>query len=235
MTGRRTTIGMFVGDAPSICSTARARRNVASDARTSRRRWTTTAAVSADEVFKEDEQRPRDRPELRRPLAAHDGARRRALCSMLLALCVLFASSAAAQGPPSMSAKGCCCVAAGAAWRCAEKTQADCLANEPAAPIFPKIGDWKKMFDDYVASSWEQARSPTHGGWIAESCGADVSPVTGEPRGAPVGCCCLPKLHPSGDDRFDCKPGTTHFDCKAECWSFKDGRRCTWTEGTCPK
>jgi hypothetical protein len=46
----------------------------------------------------------------------------------------------------------------------------------------------------------------------------------------------MPKLHPTGDDRFDCKADWTHFDCKAECSLFKDGRSpsgCTWTEGVC--
>lgn len=154
-----------------------------------------------------------------------------------LALCVLLAGAtlAAAQAPP-MTATGCCCVVEGVAWRCAEKTQADCLALQPDARVLPKIADWKKMWDAYVAASEAQANKPAHGGWIAESCGADISPKTGEPRGAPTGCCCMPKLHPSGDDRFDCTPDMTHFDCKAECAMFTDGRLpsgCTWAAGAC--
>jgi len=113
-----------------------------------------------------------------------------------LALCALLsgATSAPAQ-PPPMTAKGCCCVVEGPAWRCTEKTQADCLALQPAAPVFPKIADWKKMWDAYVAASEAQANKPSHGGWVAESCGADINPATDESRGAPTGCCCMPKLH----------------------------------------
>jgi hypothetical protein len=159
---------------------------------------------------------------------------RRALWT-LFALCALLIGVAAAQGPPPMTAKGCCCVVEGVAWRCSEKTQAECLALQPATPIFPKIADWKKMWNDYVAASETQATKPSHGGWVAERCGQDINPATGEPRGAPTGCCCMPKLHPTGD-RFDCKPAMTHFDCKAECAFFKDGRDpsgCTWTAGAC--
>jgi hypothetical protein len=152
------------------------------------------------------------------------------------ALVLLVAAASVRGQPPPMTAKGCCCVVEGIAWRCTEKTQGDCLALQPAAPIFPKIADWKKMWDEHAAASWKQATKPSHGGWIAESCGADINPATGEPRGAPTGCCCIPKLHPTGDDRFDCKPNTTHFDCTAECSFFKDGREpssCTWAEGAC--
>jgi hypothetical protein len=111
-----------------------------------------------------------------------------------------------------------------------------CHALQPSAPVFPKIADWKKMWNDYVAASETQATKPSHGGWIAESCGDDINPKTGEPRGAPTGCCCLPKQKPVGDDRFDCKASMTHFDCKAECSFFTDGRKasdCTWAEGAC--
>jgi hypothetical protein len=97
--------------------------------------------------------------------------------------------------------------------------------------------EWmEKVRDDVVAASEAQANKPSHGGWIAESCGADINPATGEPRGARTGCCCIRKLRLTGDDRFDCKPSLTHFDCKAECAFFKDGglpSSCTWTEGVC--
>ena len=65
---------------------------------------------------------------------------------------------------------------------------------------------------------------------------AGISPKTGEPPGAPKGCCCFPKLHPTGTDAFDCKADMTEFDCKAECASFKDGRLpsgCKWAKGAC--
>jgi hypothetical protein len=149
---------------------------------------------------------------------------------------LLAAATVVSAQPPPVTAKGCCCVVEGVGWKCTEKTQADCLALQPKAPTFPKVADWKKMWDAYVAASEKQASKPSHGGWVAESCGADINPATGEPRGAPAGCCCMPKLNPSGDDRLNCKSGMTHFDCKAECAMFKDGRLpsgCTWTAGTC--
>jgi hypothetical protein len=159
------------------------------------------------------------------------GATRWATLAVVLAG-VVFASAQ----PQPMTARGCCCVVAGVAYRCAEKTQADCLALQPGAPVFPKLDDWRKAWNAYVAASEAQASKPSQGGWIAGSCGADINPATGEPRGAPTGCCCMPKLHLTGDDRFDCKPGATHFDCKAGCALLKDGRLpsgCTWKEGGC--
>ena len=156
---------------------------------------------------------------------------------VVMALCSLLSSAAFVEAqPPPMTATGCCCVVEGVAYRCTEKTQADCLTLQPKAPVFPKIDDWKKMWNDYVAASEAQASKPSYGGWIAARCGDDINPATGEPRGAPTGCCCIPKLHPSGDDRFDCKASVTHFDCKAECSLFQDGRLpsgCTWTQGAC--
>jgi len=65
-----------------------------------------------------------------------------------------------------------------------------------------------------------------------------INPATGQPFGAPTGCCCIPKLHPTADDRFDCKASVTEFDCKAECAELKDGRLpsgCTWAKGACPQ
>ena len=157
---------------------------------------------------------------------------------VVMALGTVLAGAAVvpAQQPPPMTAKGCCCVVEGVAYRCTEKTQADCLTLQPKAPIFPKIDDWKKMWNDYVAASEAQASKPSYGGWIAARCGDDINPATGEPRGAPTGCCCIPKLHPIGDDRFDCKASMTHFDCKAECSLLRDGRLpsgCNWTAGAC--
>jgi len=156
---------------------------------------------------------------------------------VVMALCSLLSSAAFVEAqPPPMTATGCCCVVEGVAYRCTEKTQADCLTLQPKAPVFPKIDDWKKMWNDYVAASEAQASKPSYGGWIAAWCGDDINPATGEPRGAPTGCCCIPKLHPSGDDRFDCKASMTHFDCKAECSLLRDGRLpsgCNWTAGAC--
>jgi hypothetical protein len=127
-----------------------------------------------------------------------------------------------------MTATGCCCVVEGVAYRCSEKTQADCLALQPGAPVFPALDDWRTAWNEYIAASEAQASKPSQGGWIAGSCGVDINPATGG--------CCMPKLHPSDDDRFDCKASMTHFDCKAECASLRDGRLpsgCTWKEGGC--
>src|SRR5262245_49805428 len=138
--------------------------------------------------------------------------------------------------PPPPTTKGCCCMVEGVAYRCTEKTQAECLAQQPGAPVFSKVDDWRKTWNEYVASSREQAAKPSHGGWVAGSCGADIDPAAGQPRTAPTGSCCMPQRNPSGDDRFDCEPGMTNFDCKAECSFFKDGRvpsSCAWTQGAC--
>jgi hypothetical protein len=61
-----------------------------------------------------------------------------------------------------------------------------------------------------------------------------MNPNTGEPPGAPVGCCCIPKLEAGA---FTCVAKTTEFDCKAQCAELKDGRLpsgCKWTAGACP-
>lgn len=78
----------------------------------------------------------------------------------IVAVCTLLAgvTSILAQ-PPPMTATGCCCVVDGVAWRCTEKTQADCLALQPKAPVFPKIADWKKAWDAYVAPATEPSRA----------------------------------------------------------------------------
>ena len=154
----------------------------------------------------------------------------------ILAFCAVLAAGASAGAQPAAGAKGCCCVVQGVAYNCSEKTQADCLALQPKAPTFPKVADWKKAWDEFVAASKAQEAKPTNGGWVAESCEGAINPATGEPRGAPAGCCCLPKLKPTDADRFDCKGSMTEFDCKAECSMFKDGRLpsgCRWTAGAC--
>ena len=66
----------------------------------------------------------------------------------------------------------------------------------------------------------------------------DENRATGAPVGAPKGCCCIPKLHPTANEKVDCKAGMVEFDCKAECAQLKDGRDpsgCTWTKGDCPR
>jgi len=153
-----------------------------------------------------------------------------------LAFLAVIAPAYSALAQPVAGTRGCCCVVQGVAYRCSEKTEADCLALQPAAPRFSKVEDWKKAWDAFVAASKAQEAKPMHGGWIAESCADAINPATGEPRGAPTGCCCFPKLHPTESDRYDCKPSLTDFDCKVECSMLKDGRLpsgCTWTAGAC--
>jgi len=150
---------------------------------------------------------------------------RTAMVALTLELTLVGAFSAWAQ--PAPSARGCCCVAGGDSYACADKTQADCLKLQPAAPTYPKTADWKKAWNDAVAASKAQEAKPMPGGWIAEPC---------EQSEARTGCCCFPKLHPTEGDRFDCKPGVGEFDCRAECSMFKDGRLpsgCTWATGGC--
>ena len=64
-----------------------------------------------------------------------------------------------------------------------------------------------------------------------------INPVTGQPPGAPTGCCCFPKADsPSGV--LTCRPNQTEFDCKAQCAELRDGREksgCSWDKGDCPK
>ena len=72
--------------------------------------------------------------------------------------------------------------------------------------------------------------------WDVEPKG--VNPATGAPVGAPAGCCCFPKQHPTATETLDCKPAIVEFDCKVECAQLRDGRepsKCTWTKGDCPK
>ena len=65
-----------------------------------------------------------------------------------------------------------------------------------------------------------------------------INPATGEPPGAPTGCCCFPKSdNPAGPGAL-CKSNVTEFDCRAECAELRDGRLpsgCTWSKGACPK
>lgn len=64
-----------------------------------------------------------------------------------------------------------------------------------------------------------------------------LDPATGEPFGAPKGCCCFPTADSDPGGKRICK-SFTEFDCKAECAELRDGRLpsgCTWTKGACPK
>ena len=54
---------------------------------------------------------------------------------------VMLSAAAPAWGQPAPSARGCCCVGYGGSYACAEKSQADCLEVQPAAPKFAKLAD----------------------------------------------------------------------------------------------
>lgn len=150
---------------------------------------------------------------------------------MWIGLCLVLAVASTAWAQPAKDAMGCCCVSQGIAYNCSDKTQDDCLALQPRAPSFPKMADWKTAWDKYVAASKAEEAGPMSGGWIAERCQDAINPATGEPSGAPTGCCCFP---PKGGG--ECKASMTEFDCKAECSMLKDGRLpsgCTWATGAC--
>jgi hypothetical protein len=109
---------------------------------------------------------------------------------VVLAFGTTLAAVRVVRAQPAMGANGCCCVPSGGAFVCASKTQAECLAVQPAAPSYPKLADWKKAWDDLVAASKAQEAKPLHGGWIAEACaqaeaGGAASAGGGAPRGAP--------------------------------------------------
>ncbi len=151
----------------------------------------------------------------------------RAVVTMSVTFCLLLAGAASARAQPVMGAPGCCCVAQGGSYACAEKSQADCLKLQPAAPTYPKLADWKKAWDAAVAASKAQEAKPLQGGWFAESC---------EKSEARSGCCCFPKATPTAKDPVDCKKVMSEFDCKAECSMLRDGREpsgCSWTVGAC--
>ena len=84
----------------------------------------------------------------------------------VLALAALFAGPRSGWAQPSLKSPGCCCLPKGDTFACSEKTQADCLALEPAAPTFAKVEDW----DQAVAASKAQEKKPMRGGWIAGPC-----------------------------------------------------------------
>jgi hypothetical protein len=154
-----------------------------------------------------------------------------AACAATMFLAAALVAATAAWAQPAPGARGCCCLAQGgsqgSSYVCGEKTQADCLALQPAAPTFPKLADWKKAWNDMVAASKAQEAKPLQGGWIAESC---------EKAEARIGCCCFPPSPTGGRGQNDCKPGLSEFDCRAECALLRDGRQpsgCTWTVGAC--
>lgn len=93
----------------------------------------------------------------------------RVVASVMISTVLLLAGAARSQ-PPAPSAPGCCCVAKGRSYTCAEKTQGDCLAEQPAIPTFPRTEDWKKAWDDWMKASEAAEAKPMRGGWIAGPC-----------------------------------------------------------------
>lgn len=149
----------------------------------------------------------------------------------VIAFGIVFVAAQAASAQPSMDAQGCCCVSKGAAFNCSNNTQGACLELQPKAPTFPKMADWKTAWNDYVAADEKAEAQKLRGGWIGEPCADLINPETGEPRGAPTGCCCFPPK-----DKPVCKGGMTGFDCTAQCAGLREGRLpspCTWTAGAC--
>ncbi len=153
----------------------------------------------------------------------------------VVGLCAVLVGGAAwaqtAAKPAAMDAVGCCCVEKGIAFDCSDQTQAACLKQQPQAPAFQKMADWHAAWNKFMAAQRAAESRPMVGGWIAESCGAAINPKTGEPKGAPTGCCCFPPK-----DKPVCKATMTEFDCMAECAELRDGRApnpCAWNAGAC--
>jgi hypothetical protein len=88
----------------------------------------------------------------------------------------------------------------------------------------------------FVVGAWPPGPAQAEEVWNQEPKG--VNPDTGAPIGAPAGCCCFPKVHPTATEAFDCKAGMVEVDCTIECAQLRDGRepsKCTWTKGACAK
>jgi hypothetical protein len=92
-----------------------------------------------------------------------------AVASATIVAVLVLAGTLRAQ-PAPMTERGCCCVAQGKSYACTEKTQADCLNEQPAAPTFAKTEDWKKAWNEWVRASETQEAKPLRGGWIAGRC-----------------------------------------------------------------
>lgn len=90
--------------------------------------------------------------------------------AIAVALAATLASAKSASAEPAVGAPGCCCVAQGESYTCSEKTQANCLALQPAAPTYARTEDFRKAWNEAVAASQAQAARPSRGGWIAGAC-----------------------------------------------------------------
>ena len=93
----------------------------------------------------------------------------RSIALPTIAALVALVGAASAQPPPP-GALGCCCAVKDKSYTCAEKTQAACLAEQPGAPMYPKMESWKKAYDEAVKASEAQEAKPMRGGWIAGPC-----------------------------------------------------------------
>jgi hypothetical protein len=83
-------------------------------------------------------------------------------------LLVLGAATAvSAQSPAPMQESGCCCVATkDGTIGCGQKTQVDCLGEQPSPPLFDQLPDWSKA----VAESEAQEHAKIKTGWRAGAC-----------------------------------------------------------------
>jgi hypothetical protein len=83
-----------------------------------------------------------------------------------LALTVALAGSASAQ-PAPMGEAGCCCVTIkDGKIGCGQKSQAECLAEQPKTPLYDKLPDWAKD----VAESQKDEAAKMKTGWHAGAC-----------------------------------------------------------------
>jgi hypothetical protein len=85
----------------------------------------------------------------------------------VLCLAVSLAATARAQAPAPMAETGCCCIAIkGGQIGCGQKSQAECLAEQPKTPMYAKLPDWAKA----VANSEAQEGKAMKTGWHAGKC-----------------------------------------------------------------
>jgi hypothetical protein len=77
------------------------------------------------------------------------------------------ANPARAQAPAPMNETGCCCVAIkGGKIGCGEKSQADCLAEQPKTPLYDQLPAWAHA----VAESKADENVKMKTGWRAGKC-----------------------------------------------------------------
>ena len=74
---------------------------------------------------------------------------------------------AASAQPAAMGESGCCCIAVkDGKIGCGQKSQAECLAEQPKTPLYDKLPDWAKA----VAESEKAEAAKMTTGWRAGAC-----------------------------------------------------------------